>query len=80
MWYFADGDEKLFRVDTNAPIGSPAFFSALAERYTARGGWGPSASGYNLASEAIYSGDYQPVDRVEAQRIKREMDRRAEVA
>jgi hypothetical protein len=35
--YFADGDQALIRVDTDAPMGSEAFFSAPAERYGDRG-------------------------------------------
>jgi hypothetical protein len=66
MWYFADGDQGLIRVMTNAPMGSEAFFDADADRFTARGGWGASRSGYNLASEAINSGDYTPVDEAQA--------------
>lgn len=70
MWYFADGDQKLIRLHTDAPMGSAAFYNAHSERYTARAGWVPSASGFNLASEAINSGDYTPVgDPVEIARI-----------
>jgi hypothetical protein len=68
-WYFADGTEKLIRVKTSAPMGSPAFFDAPAQRYTARVGWIESRSGHNLASEAINSGDYAPVDEAEAMRV-----------
>ena len=41
-WYFADGDQALIRVKTGAPMGSPEFYDAEAERFTARGAWGPS--------------------------------------
>jgi hypothetical protein len=41
-WYFADGDQALIRVKTSAPMGSPEFYDAEAERFTARGAWGPS--------------------------------------
>jgi hypothetical protein len=75
-WYFADGDQALIRVKTSAPMGSPEFYDAEAERFTARGAWGPSRSGWNLASEAINSGDYTPVDEVEAMRVMAAMHRR----
>jgi hypothetical protein len=58
MWYFADGDRKLIRVKTSAPMGSPGFYDADAERYTARGGWGPRP--YSLASTAINSATTRP--------------------
>ena len=74
-WYFADGDQALIRVKTSAPMGSEKFYNAEAERFTARGGWGPSRSGYNLASEAINSGDYMPVDEAEAMRVMAAMHR-----
>lgn len=74
MWYFADGDRKLIRVKTSAPMGSPGFYDADAERYTARGGSGPRP--YNLASEAINSGSYTPVDEAEAERVMNAMHRR----
>jgi hypothetical protein len=80
MRYFADGRQALIRVHVEDCDDLAAFFDAPAQRYTARAGWIESPSGYNLPSEAINSGDYHPVNRVEAQRIKREMDRRAEVA
>jgi hypothetical protein len=76
MWYFADGDQALIRIRTSAPMGSPEFFDAPAQRYTARGGWGPSQSGHNLASEAINSGDYTPVLEDEAMRVMAAMHRR----
>jgi hypothetical protein len=75
MWWFADGDRGLIRVKTSAPMGSKEFFDADAERFTARGGWGPSWSGYNLASEAINSGDYAVVDEAEAMRVMAAMHR-----
>jgi hypothetical protein len=42
-WYFADGQEKLIRVKTSAPMGSPEFYDADAEKFTARGGRRPSS-------------------------------------
>jgi hypothetical protein len=74
VWYFADGDRKLIRVMTSAPMGSNRFYNADAERYTARRGWGPRP--YNLASEAINSGSYTPVDEAEAERVMNAMHRR----
>ena len=41
---------------------------------SARGGWGPRP--YNLASEAINSGSYTPVDEAEAERVMNAMHRR----
>jgi hypothetical protein len=75
MWWFADGDRGLIRVKTSAPMGSKEFFDADAERFTARGGWGPSALGLNLASEAINSGDYTPVDEAEVMAVMAAMHR-----
>ena len=79
-FFFGDGDRALIRVKACAPMGSDDFYDAPAERFTARGGWGPSRSGYNLASEAINSGDYTPVSVEEAREVMAAMRRRAEVA
>jgi hypothetical protein len=56
------------------PNGIARIHDADAERYTARGGWGPRP--YNLASEAINSGSYTPVDEAEAERVMNAMHRR----
>jgi hypothetical protein len=55
-------------------MGSKEFYDADAERFTARGGWGPRP--YSLASTAIHSGDYTPVDEAEAMRVMAAMRRR----
>jgi hypothetical protein len=74
-WHFADGDQGLIRVMTSAPMGSKEFYDAEAERFTARGDWRPSASGYNLASEAINSGSYMPVDEAQVMAVMAAMHR-----
>jgi hypothetical protein len=78
VWYFADGDQALIRIRSDAPMGSQDFYDADAERFTARGGWGPSRSGYNLASEAVNSGEYMPVSDAEAMRVMAAMHRAIE--
>jgi hypothetical protein len=75
MWYFADGDRALIRVKTNAPTGSDAFYDADAEKFTARGGWRPSALGLPLASVAIHSGDYSVIDEAEVPAVMAAMHR-----
>jgi hypothetical protein len=77
FYYYADGDYALIRVDVGAGAPTPEqFYAAPAQRYVgaAKGGWIESPTGLNLASEAVNSGDYYPVDEAEAQRVQAVID------
>jgi hypothetical protein len=76
MYYYADGDQDLVRIELDKR--PEVFVNAPAKRYVgaAAGGWIDTPSGFDMAVEAVYSGDYSPVDEAEAQRIMGVIDAR----
>ena len=77
MYYYADGDYALLRfaVDAADQPDMAEFRAAPAQRYVGGGGWTDPAPGSDsLASKALYSGDFYPVDEAEAERIMGVLD------
>ncbi|MDV3130005.1 hypothetical protein M1247_34235 [Mycobacterium sp. 21AC1] len=81
-YYYADGDNKLIRVDVGDSKPSIEVFTASpGQLYIGDGEWmDPEPPGRNLATEALYSGDYYGVDETEAQRVMGVIDARVQAA
>lgn len=77
MYYFADGDQGLIRVDSSDEVNSSEFYDSPAQTYHgAPLGWVESPAGNNLPSQATNSGDYQQCDEQEAQQVMAALDAR----
>jgi hypothetical protein len=76
MYYYADGDYALLRfaVDAADQPDMAEFRAAPAQRYVGGGGRTDPRPGERLATKALYSGDYYPVDEAEAERIMGVLD------